>query len=223
MAVLGVARQRGDLGNTVVVGVDDLLHVHEGGEEVILGADVAEAITVCAAVEVQEAEGHLRFGATVGQRQPRSAAWAHHVAVASDGFIAYVRHRRLFRSSTLETLCAMSNNRGARSGAFTIPDRASSSADQWSCMYTVVISSGSSPLEPLCTMLNSRGARSGAFTIPATPHPPPTNGRRRSQRTRQAPASPLRPLYPAMWWGMRSVAKEKDRREVGKREEGEGR
>ncbi|EEC70738.1 hypothetical protein OsI_02143 [Oryza sativa Indica Group] len=65
MVVLGVAWQGGGLDGAVAVGADDLLYVHEGGEEVVLGVDVVKAITIRAANEaqvIQEAEGRLRSG-----------------------------------------------------------------------------------------------------------------------------------------------------------------
>ena len=66
VAVLGGARRRGGrLCGAVTVGAGagagDLLHVHERGEEVVLGADLVEA----SAVGVREAEGHLRSSAAV--------------------------------------------------------------------------------------------------------------------------------------------------------------
>ena len=73
VAVLG-ARRRGGLGGAVAVAVGgprggDLLDVHEGGEEVVLGADLVEAVAfgaVAATAEViREAEGDLRTGPAV--------------------------------------------------------------------------------------------------------------------------------------------------------------
>jgi hypothetical protein len=65
VAVLGWARRRGGLGGAVAVGAGDLVHVHEGGEEVVLGADLVEAAAPAAGQVVREAEGHLRSGAAV--------------------------------------------------------------------------------------------------------------------------------------------------------------
>lgn len=75
VAVLG-ARRRRALGGAVAVGArggaggGDLLDVHEGGEEVVLGADLVEAVAAgpAAAAEVEvvrEAEGDLRSGPAV--------------------------------------------------------------------------------------------------------------------------------------------------------------
>jgi hypothetical protein len=41
--MLGGARRRRRLRGTVTVGVGDLVHVHEGGEEVVLGAYLVQA------------------------------------------------------------------------------------------------------------------------------------------------------------------------------------
>jgi hypothetical protein len=77
VAVLGGARRRGGLGGAVAVGAGDLVHVHEGGEEVVLGADLVEAAAPAGAQVVREAEGHLRSGAAVvaHARRGQAAAW----------------------------------------------------------------------------------------------------------------------------------------------------
>jgi len=72
VVVLG-ARRRGGLRGAVAVAVEgprggDLLDVHEGGEEVILGADLVEAIAFGATATAEviwEAEGDLRSGPAV--------------------------------------------------------------------------------------------------------------------------------------------------------------
>jgi hypothetical protein len=65
VTVLGGARRRGRLRGAIAVGAGDLVHVHEGGEEVVLGADLVEATPAPAAQVVREAECHLRSGTAV--------------------------------------------------------------------------------------------------------------------------------------------------------------
>jgi hypothetical protein len=83
VAVLG-ARRRRAVGGAVAVsarggaGGGDLLDVHEGGEEVVLGADLVEAVAAgptAAASEVEvfrQAEGDLRSGPAVVRPEARS-------------------------------------------------------------------------------------------------------------------------------------------------------
>jgi hypothetical protein len=43
--VLGSAQRWGSLGGAVTIDGGDIIHVHQGGEEVILGANIVEAVT----------------------------------------------------------------------------------------------------------------------------------------------------------------------------------